>query len=53
VLACVPLHAATPFSSELGAYVRQGRALPTPVNAFLALVGDALVKAGGEDNLDA
>jgi len=52
VLACVPLHAAAPFSSELGAYVRQGRALPTPVNAFLALVGDALVKAGGDDAAD-
>lgn len=52
VLACVPLHAATPISSELGAYVRHGRSLPMAVNAFLALVGDALAKAGGEDNLE-
>ncbi|HMA49126.1 MAG TPA: LysR family transcriptional regulator [Magnetospirillaceae bacterium] len=53
VLACVPLHAATPIISELGAYVRHGRSLPTAVNAFLALIGDALAKAGGEDTLEA
>jgi len=52
MLACVPLHAATPITTELGAYVRQGRSLPVAVNAFLALVGDALAKAGGEDSLD-
>jgi DNA-binding transcriptional LysR family regulator len=50
-LACVPLHAAGPIASELGAYVREGRALPAPVNAFLALVGDALAKAGGDDSM--
>jgi DNA-binding transcriptional LysR family regulator len=47
VLVCVPLHAATPVTSELGAYVRQGRSLPAAVNAFLALIGDALAKASG------
>ncbi len=52
VLVCVPLHAATPITSELGAYVRQGRSLPMAVNAFLALVGDALAKAGGEDGAE-
>lgn len=52
VLVCVPLHAATPITSELGAYVRQGRSLPTAVNAFLALIGDALAKAGGEDSIE-
>jgi DNA-binding transcriptional LysR family regulator len=52
LLACVPLHAATPITSELGAYVRQGRSLPIAVNAFLALVGDALAKAGGDDTLE-
>ena len=52
VLICVPLHAATPITSELGAYVRQGRSLPMAVNAFLALVGDALAKAGGEDGAE-
>jgi DNA-binding transcriptional LysR family regulator len=47
----VPLHGATPIISELGAYVREGRSLPTAVNAFLALVGDALAKAGGDDGI--
>ncbi len=41
-LACAPLHAGTPVTTQLGAYVRQGRALPMAVNAFLALVGEAL-----------
>ena len=41
-LAAVPLHAATPVTTELGAYVREGRALPMAVNAFLTLAGEAL-----------
>lgn len=41
-LAAVPLHAAAPVTTELGAYVREGRALPMAVNAFLTLAGEAL-----------
>jgi DNA-binding transcriptional LysR family regulator len=50
-LVCLPLHATVPITSELGAYVREGRALPAPVNAFVALIGDALAKAGDEDGM--
>jgi DNA-binding transcriptional LysR family regulator len=49
LLTAVPLHGAAPVSSELGAYVRPGRSLPQAVNAFLALVGEALARAGAED----
>jgi DNA-binding transcriptional LysR family regulator len=51
ILACVPLHNSTMITSELGAYVRHGRSLPMAVNAFLALIGDALAKAGGDEGL--
>jgi DNA-binding transcriptional LysR family regulator len=49
LLTCVPLHNSTLITTELGAYVRHGRSLPLAVSAFLALVGDALAKAGGEE----
>jgi DNA-binding transcriptional LysR family regulator len=39
----VPLQAAGPIVSELGAYVRPGRALPGAVTAFLALVEEAFI----------
>jgi DNA-binding transcriptional LysR family regulator len=44
LLSAIPLQGRGPIVSELGAYVRQGRSLPNPVNAFLALVDDALEK---------
>jgi len=41
-LTAVPLHGTGPITSELGAFVRLGRALPGAVDAFLTLVGQAL-----------
>jgi DNA-binding transcriptional LysR family regulator len=53
LLTGVPLFGTGPITSELGAYVRQGRSLPAAVNAFLALIGEALAKAGADDGMAA
>ena len=53
LLTGVPLHGAGPITSELGAYVRPGRALPGAVTAFLTLVGEALAKTGADDSIEA
>ena len=46
LLTAIPLHGAGAITTELGAYVRQGRSLPGAVNTFLALVSEALAKEG-------
>ena len=49
LLKAVPLQGSDGVvTTDLGAFVRQGRALPNPVNAFLALVGDTLAQIAAE-----
>ena len=42
LLVHLPLHDPVPLVSELGAYVRAGRPLPSAVDAFLNLLSDEL-----------
>lgn len=44
-----PLHSGGPVITELGVFVRSGRALPGSVSAFIALAGEALAQIGSEE----
>ncbi|HMN80177.1 MAG TPA: LysR substrate-binding domain-containing protein [Burkholderiaceae bacterium] len=48
-LAFVPLKAAVPLVSELGAYVRAGRTLPPAVDAFVQIVADELQRREAQE----
>jgi DNA-binding transcriptional LysR family regulator len=45
----VPLHGSSALTTELGAYVREGRPLPMALDVFVALVRDELARCEKED----